>query len=188
MNKSFLPVLDNIQPRENSYDKTVEEGHSGTKYCNLQVSLEIELLSVQSLTCNSIYSTLVDRIRTEPTSIRYFKSHLNIQVDLNWKDVFTLPRKTRLGLRCETSNTKFQIAIIFLNSKLLKMRLVNSPCYSLCKEENETPLHIFLQCQVTKQYWKNLHEWIRRCFTLLDLTPESALMRFINNINNDKFF
>ena len=96
------------------------------------------MLPVQSLTCKSIYSTLVDRIRAEPTSIKYIKSHLSYQEDINWKDVFTICRKTTVWSKMRNFQYKTLFNILFLNNKLFKMTLC-----SLYKRENETPLHLF---------------------------------------------
>ena len=102
-----------------------------------------KVLPVQSLTCKSIYSALADRIRAVPTSLTYFKGHLNIQEDINWKDIFTLPRKTMVESKMQNFQYQILNSIFFLNNKLLKTKLAVSPLCSICKEANETPLHLY---------------------------------------------
>ena len=66
-------------------------------------------------------------------------------------------------------NTKFQnFQFIFLHhirytdSKLFKMKLVNSPIRSFCQMSEETLLHLFCECKITREFWNNVCNWFNR--------------------------
>ena len=46
--------------------------------------------------------------------------------------------------------------ILFLNKLLFKLKSVPSPLCSFCNSANETPLHIFYACSITKRLWNVL--------------------------------
>ena len=66
--------------------------------------------------------------------------------------------------------------MLYLNKLLYKMKIVKSPLCYFCREQDETPLHLFCNCKVTLDYWSNLQAWLRPILNLPDLTPESALL------------
>ena len=66
--------------------------------------------------------------------------------------------------------------VLYLNKLLYKMKIVKSQLCYFCREQNETPIHLFWNCKVTLDYWSNLQVWLRPILNLPDLTPESALL------------
>ena len=66
--------------------------------------------------------------------------------------------------------------VLYLNKLLYKMKIVKSPLCYFCREQNETPIHLFCRCKVTLDYWSNLQAWLKSILNLPDLTPESALL------------
>ena len=67
------------------------------------------------------------------------------------------------------------------------MHIVDTPLYGFCKEENETPIHLFSQCVVITSYWEFLKEWLKPSLKLPNHTPESALLGITTPVNNDSF-
>ena len=61
------------------------------------------------------------------------------------------------------------------------MKLVDSPLCSLCKNHDETPIHLFCDCKVTVNLWKTFQSWISPCIILPDLTVMNALLGFLLN-------
>ena len=66
--------------------------------------------------------------------------------------------------------------VLYLNKLLYKMKIVKSPLCHFCREQNETPIHLFCNCKVSLDYWSKPHAWLRAILNLPDLTPESALL------------
>ena len=77
--------------------------------------------------------------------------------------------------------------ILFLNVKLFKMKIINSPLCSLCREKNETTWHLFSQCKVTIHYWRSLQTWLKPSINFPDFTPESALPGLNTALDNNKY-
>ena len=51
---------------------------------------------------------------------------------------------------------------ITTNVFLAKCKLAPTDKCSFCKNEQETLVHLFLQCPFTKQFWQNVLNWINR--------------------------
>ena len=77
--------------------------------------------------------------------------------------------------------------ILFLNAKLFKTKIINSPLCSLCREENETTWNLLSQCKVTIQYLRSLQACLKPSINLPDLTPESGLLGLITALDNNKY-
>ena len=57
----------------------------------------------------------------------------------------------------------------------MQRKIMDSPLYSFCREENETTWYLFRQCKVTIHNWKSLQIWLKPSINLPDPTPESTL-------------
>ena len=78
--------------------------------------------------------------------------------------------------------------ILFLNKLLFKLEKVQSPLCSFCNSEDETPLHIFCTCNVTKRLWNKLKYFVSRYLHIPEITPRSALLEFLNISNQQQNF
>ena len=67
-----------------------------------------------------------------------------------------LPRLTTIESSLRSFQYKILNNILYLNDRLFKFNIVDSPLCSLCKLENESVLHIFCRCMITKNLWKQL--------------------------------
>ena len=48
---------------------------------------------------------------------------------------------------------------MYLNERLFKFNIVNSPLCSLCKQENESVIHLFAICSEARSLWDQLSTW-----------------------------
>ena len=88
---------------------------------------ESELCTI-GISCKSVYDKLLKKVQTQPTSIKYWEEKFCSQLDeINWKEIYLLPRSSTI----ESYTRAFQYKIInnarFLNEKLFKMGLIDSP-------------------------------------------------------------
>lgn len=90
---------------------------------------------------------------------RYFSGAMTKDI---WLQSFAIMFQT-------TSNAKllyhqFQIShfILVTNEDLFKWKIADSDICVWCREEIESLPHIYLECEVVKQFWANLVSWIRR--------------------------
>ena len=134
------------------------------------------IMSIPSLTCKSIYTKFVKKLSTPPTSIRYFTEKLELEEQFDWKLVFLTPRKVTIESQMRIFQYKILNNVLYLNKLLYKMKIVKSPLCYFCREQNQTPIHLFCKCKVTLDYWSNLQAWLRSILNLPDLIPQSALL------------
>ena len=66
--------------------------------------------------------------------------------------------------------------ILYLNDRLYKMGIVQTPLCSLCKQEKETVIHLLCQCHVTRQLWCSLSDWLQGVLRLPPLEPVTAIL------------
>ena len=70
-----------------------------------------------------------------------------------------LPRVTTI----ESSLRSFQYRILnntlYLNERLFKFNIVNSPLCLLCKQENGSVIHSFVICHEARSLWDQLSTW-----------------------------
>ena len=48
---------------------------------------------------------------------------------------------------------------LYLNERLFKFNIVDSPLCSLCKQENESVIHLFVICSEARSLWDQLSTW-----------------------------
>ena len=66
--------------------------------------------------------------------------------------------------------------ILYLNDRLYKMKIVQTPLCSLCKQEKETVIHLFSQCHVTRQLWCSLSGWLQGVLSVPPLDPAAGML------------
>ena len=75
--------------------------------------------------------------------------------NVNWGKIYLLPRVT--------TTDSFQYKILnntfYLNERLFKFNIVDSPLCSLCMQENESVIHLFAICSEARSLWEQLSTW-----------------------------
>ena len=84
--------------------------------------------------------------------------------DINWKKVYMLPRQATIGSSVRSFQYKILNNILYLNEKLFKFKIVDSPLRTLCKTENESMLHLFCECAVTSNLLEQFKLWVSDIF------------------------
>ena len=164
-----------------------ESGKSQLDVTKYRCSVNKKMIPIKLLTCQIIYFRFFQNLKSQPTSAKYFEKKLQPQDNINWNHVFFLPRKVTVESKMRIFQFKILSNILFLNAKLFKMKIINSPLCSLCREENETTWHLFSQYKVTIQYWRSLQTWLKPSINLPDLAPESALLGLITALDSNKY-
>ena len=129
--------------------------------------------SINMLTSRNFYSEIVQKVKIKATYVMYFEKILAPQKEIDWEQVYMPPRKSTIESKMRSFQFKILHNVLFLNAKLFKMHIVDTPLCWFCKEGNETPTHLFSQCVVTTSYWEFLQEWLKPSLKLPNLTPES---------------
>ena len=120
----------------------------------------------------------------KPKSQSYYEKLLET-TNLNWKEIYILPRKVSIDANICMFQYKILISILFLNKLLLKLKKVPSPLCSFWNSADETLLHIFYTP------YKTIMEWISIfCFSVSSYSwnhsTECPFRYFFFNIGNQQ--
>ena len=78
--------------------------------------------------------------------------------------------------------------ILYINKRLYIFGIKSSPLcsfYNLC---DETPLHIFYECDRVKFLWSELVQCFQNTLILPTLTPQTAILGILDSVSNNSFF
>ena len=104
-----------------------------------------------------MYSKLLKQTLTEPTSVQYWERKLSVgQRGIDWRKVFLIPRISTIESYTGSFQYKILNNALFLNKRLFKFGVIESPACSFCGQVDESPIHFFGQCSVTVELWKKL--------------------------------
>ena len=109
------------------------------------------------------------KILIRPT-VKLLTSHKSLEKLLRRPDLDSIPRMVTVESELRIFQYKVLNNILYLNDRLYKMGVVQSPLRSLCKHEKETVIYLFSQCHVTKQLW------LRGALSLPPLEPVAAML------------
>ena len=105
---------------------------------------------------------------------------LNLQ-DVNWQTGYMLLRFCTIDSHTTIFQYKILNNILYLNIRLFKMNTVNWELCSFCEAEPETIIHFLCSCRKVKQLWSSVQQWCSKCFSLPDLSPQTAVLGFLEN-------
>ena len=92
------------------------------------------------------------------TQARFQDQFPDVQFD--WNEIYSLSLKVSL----ETKIREFQYTVlnnlVFTNEKLFKIKMIDSPQCTFCKNEIESLEHLFYNCEVTRSFWVALRSWL----------------------------
>jgi len=130
-------------------------------------------VSVSEINTKKLYEAQVSDLREIPTAQSRFNEMLP-DSELVWKNVYSLPFQVALDTYTRDFQYKILNRILFTNAKLSKLKLVESPLCTFCGKDEETPEHLFVFCQSSRAFWKEISSWLRKCGidTLPDLTDQ----------------
>ena len=80
----------------------------------------------------------------------------------------------------ESSLCSFQYKILnnilYLNERLFKFNIVDSPLCSLCGAYNESIKHLFCTYTVTQRLWDQLRSWLYKVISFPILEPKTVIL------------
>ena len=96
-----------------------------------------------------------------------------------------LPRITTIDPTLRYFQYKILNNILYLNERLYKIKVVESPLCSLCEKQNESVIHLFCTCILTQSLWQQLTLWLQESITLPILDPEIVIFGLWNSQSTD---
>ena len=76
----------------------------------------------------------------------------------------------------------------FLTKNFILLGINPSPLCSFYNLYDETPYHIFYECDRVKCFWPDLVQCFQNNLILLILTPQTAIFGFLDSKNNESIF
>ena len=134
-------------------------------------------MSVSEINTKKLYEAQVSDLREIPTAQSRFNEMLP-DSELVWKKIYSLPFQVALDTYTRDFQYKILNRILFTNAKLYKLKLVESPLCTFCGKDEETPEHLFVFCQSSRAFWKEISSWLCKCGidTLPDLNDQVNIM------------
>ena len=116
------------------------------------------VLNICSLTTKLCCQIFIHRIYQKPTCQAKFSDDFDIDVDM-WKDIYALPFRCCKDVKIQIFQYKINLNCCMTNSRLYKMRIVDSSLCNLCHSYPETVIHLFCECEVAKHIWFDFISW-----------------------------
>ena len=99
-----------------------------------------------------------------------------------------LPRLVTHNTYMRSFQYKILNNILYLNKKLHIFGIKSSPLCSFCNLYDETPCHIFYECDRVKFLWLELVQCFQNTLILPTLTPQTAILGILDSVSNNSFF
>ena len=130
------------------------------------------ILILEKLLSKELYHTLISIRAYKVTPVTYFGTKCNAN-NLDWTKIFILPRLTTYNTYLRSFQYKILHNILFLNKKLYFSGITKSPLCSYCNTNDETPIHLFCECNSTKSLWLQLNRHLHSDLKFPELTPQA---------------
>ena len=131
--------------------------------------------SMECISSEMAYQKLIQPLSKPPTSQLYFEKVLGFG-KVEWEKVYMLPRIVTIGSSLRSFQYKIFNNMLYLNERLFKFNIVDSPSCSLCGDYNESIKHIFCTCTVTQRLWDQLRSWLYEVISFSILEPKTVIL------------
>ena len=98
------------------------------------------------------------------------------ELNIEWCLVYTLLRIVTIDTSTRIFQYKILNNILYLNNRLYKMTIAASPLCSLCGNDTETILHLFVHCSITQNLWTQMQNWFSSILDIPELTSKIAIL------------
>ena len=140
-----------------------------------------------SKSSTEIYANLISKFQNKPSSNFSFENRFN-ENDIDWATIYMLPRLATYNTYMWSFQYKLLNIVLFLNKKLHIFGIKSSPLCSFFNLCDETPLHIFYECDSIKCFRSDLVRYLQNSLVLPILTPQTAIFGFRDSKNSDYNF
>ena len=120
----------------NNNDLIIKEHHLIQKH---------QIYCLEKLNSRELYNMQLILQVEKPTAQTYFKKIFQ-NPELEWKDMYTLPRCVTINTNLHIFQYKLLHNILYLNVMLYKFGKKVSPLCSFCMKEPESPIYFFDSC------------------------------------------
>ena len=150
--------------------------------CRIEEQLEEVESELQKLKTKELYNCLLKEFTKKPVSETLFSSVYNLH-EKDWQEIYVLPFKCTVEVKLRVFQFKLLHKILYTNDRLFKMKIVDSELCSLCKENLETPEHLFFYCDISSKLRQEFIDKFGIIFGVKfdDLTIKRIMLGFIQD-------
>ena len=179
--KEFFKWIQIVKSIPKKWKDIISRDSQGEEiFKNQHLNFNARILPLEKLTSKQIYIVFMHKLVIKPTSQSKIIEKIG-HSDFNWAEVYLLGRFSAIDTFSRNFHFRNTHNIIFLNEKLFKCNLHTSPLCSFCHLQNENIAHLFFQCKIRINLWKQLQEYLKKFnIELPNLTIESAFLGFPN--------
>ena len=174
-NKDIMKWFSLIGSVPMSWKVEIRNYFSGTEDTCTSCTPHPKASLLPDMSVKAAYKNLIRPLVKAPTSQKSLEKLLCRQ-DLDWASIYMIPQMDTVESKLRIFQYKVLNNILYLNDRLYKMGIVQTPLCSLCKQEKETVAHLLCQCHVTRQLWCLLSHWMQGVLRLLPLEPVTAIL------------
>ena len=128
--------------------------------------IDLQNESMACISSKMAYQKLIQPLSKPSTSQLYFERVLGFG-KVEWGKVYMLPRIVTIESSLRSFQYKILNNILYLNERLFKFNIVDSPLCSLCGAYKESIKHLFCTCTVTQRLWDQLRSWLHKVISFL---------------------
>ena len=151
---------------------------------DIHINKDKDIVPLKAMNSKFFYTVYCDNLYTIPTSQKYFDRRFG--PELKWDDIYLIPRIVTKDTYVQIFQYKILPNTLFLNSRLFHLNYSTTPLCTLCNVINETPVHFFAECDITRSLWDELINFLSPCLLLNPLTPHSALLGLLDK-NDEEY-
>ena len=112
-------------------------------------------MKMQLVLSLSLYSKLILKVQNKHSYNIYFENLFNDN-DIDWAAIYMQPHLVTHDIFMRSFQYKILNNVLFFNKKLHIFGIKSSPLSSFCNLYDETPFHIFYECDRVKCLWSHL--------------------------------
>ena len=183
----WLQLIDSITQRSNIIIKENYENAINLIIHGHHLVKDSRVTSLDKLKSTEIYSILISRAQNKPSSNIYFENLFH-NYSIDWTAIYTLPRLITNSTYMRSFQYKILNNVLFLNKKFHTFGIKPSPLCSFCNLYDETPYHMFYECDLVKCLWSDLVQCFQNNLILPTLTLQTAFFGFLDYTNNETPF
>jgi hypothetical protein len=136
-------------------------------------------IPLDKLISKELYTILIRNRNHTPTAQTSYIAKFPALSTQNWSKIYMLPRVATIDPYMRVFQYKMLNNVLYLNKKLHLFGKTNSPLCSFCNMVEETPEHAFCECLHTQNLWNELTAFLQPNIVLPFLTPQSALVGYL---------
>lgn len=119
--------------------------------------------------CRNIYDSFIKTKACIPNSVKKWQNQINFSAEFQWSKILNLPFKITNDTSLRWLQLRINHRILGTNYLLFKMNISDTESCTFCKEDKETIQHLFFDCTLVSNFWKNLESLLKCKCGLLQL-------------------